>query len=105
MTATATLTAGTTVTISVIKVPKEARHRKTIERLMRLQPAVQRTLTRVARERTRTTPWNQRGGRMWAARIAATRCVGAELGAKFQLKVTPKIIPDVLAIARFVSIA
>ncbi len=99
------LTAGTTVTISVKKVPLEPRHRKTIERLMRLQPAVQRTLTRVARRRGRDNPLNQRGGRMWVSRIPATRCVGAELGAKFTLRVTPKIIPDVLAVQRFLEIA
>ncbi len=95
---------GKTVTISVKKVPVEARHRKTIERLMRLQPAVQRTLTRIARKRGRDNPLNQRGGRMWISRIPATRCVGAELGAKFTLRVTPKIIPDVMAIQRFVEI-
>ena len=53
------LIAGTTVTISVKKVPLEPRHRKTIERLMRLQPAIQRTLTRVARRRGRANPVNQ----------------------------------------------
>lgn len=99
------LTAGTTVTISVKKVPQEPRHRKTIERLMRLQPAIQRTLTRVARQRGRDNPLNQRGGRMWTSRIPATRCVEAALGAKFKLRVTPQIIPDVKAIARFVEIA
>jgi len=99
------LIAGTTVTISVIKVPAVAKHRKTIERLMRLQPAVQRTLTRVARKRGRDNPENQRGGRMWISRIPATRCVGAELGATFTLRVTPKIIPDVMAVSRFIKIA
>ncbi len=99
------LTPGTTVTISVIKVPREPRHRKTIERLMRLQPAIQRTLTRVARVRGRTNPVNQRGGRMWISRIAATRCVSASKGAKFSLRITPQIIPDVKAISRFVEIA
>ncbi len=105
MTAKKELIAGTTVTISVTKVPAQPKHRKTIERLMRMQPAIQRTLTRVAKARTRATPWNQRGGRMWASRLAATRCVGAALGAKFTLKVTPQIIPDVKAIQRFVEIA
>ncbi|MSR44147.1 MAG: hypothetical protein EXS15_02155 [Phycisphaerales bacterium] len=99
------LIAGKTVTISVTSVPKEPRHRKTIERLMRLQPAVQRTLTRVARKRGRDNPLNQRGGRMWVSRIPATRCVGAELGAKFTLRVTPQIMPDVMAVSRFLEIA
>ena len=100
-----TLTAGKTVTISVTKLPAEAKHRKTIERLMRLQPSIQRTLTRVARERGRTNPENQRGGRMWISRIPATRCVRAEVGAKFTLRVTPKIIPDVMAVQRFIAVA
>jgi predicted component of type VI protein secretion system len=99
------LTPGASITISVTKVPAEPRHRKTIERLMRLQPAVQRTLTRVAKARARKNPVNQRGGRMWVARIAATRCVKAAKGATFSLRVTPQIIPDVKAISRFVSIA
>jgi hypothetical protein len=98
------LTAGKTVTISVLKVPVAPRHRKTIERLMRLQPAVQRTLTRVAKRRGRENPRNQRGGRMWTARIPATRCVSASLGATFPLKITAKIIPDVQAVSRFIKI-
>lgn len=105
MTATIALTAGKTISISVKTLPAEPRHRKTIERLMRMQPAVQRTLTRVARKRGRDNPLNQRGGRMWVSRIPATRCVGAEVGAKFTLRVTPKIIPDVMAVARFLEIA
>ena len=99
------LTAGKTVTISVLKVPAAPRHRKTIERLMRLQPAVQRTLTRVAKRRGRENPRNQRGGRMWTSRIPATRCVSASLGATFPLKVTAKIIPDIQAVSRFIKIA
>ncbi len=99
------LTPGTTITISVTKVPAEPRHRKTIERLMRLQPSIQRTLTRVAKVRSRKNPVNQRGGRMWISRIAATRCVSAAKGATFSLRVTPQLIPDVKAISRFVSIA
>jgi len=99
------LTAGKTVTISVLKMPAAPRHRKTIERLMRLQPAVQRTLTRVAKRRGRENPRNQRGGRMWTSRIPATRCVSASLGATFPLKVTAKIIPDIQAVSRFIKIA
>jgi hypothetical protein len=41
---------------------------------------------------------------MWTARIPATRCVSASLGATFPLKITAKIIPDVQAVSRFIKI-
>lgn len=100
-----TLTPGTTVTLRVKTVPATAKARKTIERLMRLNPKAQRTLDKVAKVRGRTTPLNQRGGRMWASRIPATKCVGCEAGATFPLRITPQIIPDVASVGRYIEIA
>lgn len=100
-----TLTPGTTVTLRVKTVPSTAKARKTIERLMRLNPKVQRTLDRVATVRGRTNPLNQRGGRMWTSRIAATKCVSCAKGATFPLRITPQIMPDVASVSRYIEIA
>ena len=99
------LTPGTTVTLRVKTVPTTAKGRKTIERLMRLNPKVQRTLDKVAKVRGRTTPLNQRGGRMWASRMVATKCVNCEAGATFPLRITPQIMPDVASVGRYIEIA
>ena len=45
-----TLTPGSTVTLRVKTVPATAKARKTIERLMRLNPKAQRTLDKVAKD-------------------------------------------------------
>ncbi len=99
-----TLTPGTTVTLRVKTVPTTAKGRKTIERLMRLNPKVQRTLDKVAKVRGRTTPLNQRGGRMWTARMKATKVVNLSKGASFSLFVTPQIVPDIKSVSKFVTV-
>jgi hypothetical protein len=46
----------------------------------------------------------QRGGRMWTARMKATKVVNLSKGASFSLFVTPQIVPDIKSVSKFVTV-
>jgi hypothetical protein len=99
-----TITPGSTVTITLNQVPAEPKYRKTLQRLMRMQFSVQRVLTRIATARGRDNVVQQRGGRMWTARMKATKVVNLSKGASFSLFVTPQIVPDIKSVSKFVTV-
>lgn len=99
----AELAPQTTVTFTIKALPRTERQRKTLQRLMRLQPKVQRTLTRLATVRRRETPWTQRGGRLFARRKTPTKVVIPAVGASFTLRVTPQIVADIKSVERYLS--
>jgi len=99
----ADLVHSSTVTFTIKAMPRTARQRKTLQRLMRLQPKVQRTLTRIATVRRRETPWEQRGGRPFARRKSPTKVVVPSVGASFTLKLTAKIIPDIKSVETYLT--
>ncbi|MBM4113585.1 MAG: hypothetical protein FJ253_09495 [Phycisphaerae bacterium] len=92
-----------TVTFTVKALPRTDRQRKTLQRLMRLQPKVQRGLKRLADARRRETPWTQRGGRPFARRKAATKLVVPRVGATFTLRLTAQILPDIRSVEKYLS--
>lgn len=92
-----------TVTFTINALPRTERQRKTLQRLMRLQPTVQRTLTRLANARRRNTPWTQRGGRLFARRKSPTKLVLPTVGASFTLRLTPQILPDIKSVERYLT--
>ncbi len=94
---------GKTLTFTIKTLPRTERERKTLQRLMRLQPKVQRTLTRIANVRRRETAWTQRGGRLFARRWQATKIVFPTVGASFTLRITPQIMPDLKSVERFLD--
>ncbi len=99
-----TLAPNDTVTFAVASVPSRPAQRKTIERLMRMQPGIQRSLYKRARKRRQTdNVAHQRGGRMWMVRVSATKMVRAEIGQTFTIRVTPQIIPDIRSVERFLK--
>jgi hypothetical protein len=65
---------------------------------------VQRVLTRIATARGRDNVVQQRGGRMWTARMKATKVVNLSKGASFSLFVTPQIVPDIKSVSKFVTV-
>lgn len=90
-----------TMTFTVTSVPKAARARKTIMRLMRMQPDVQKGLARLAARREREdNREQQRGGRIWTSRAKVTKLVRVAVGESFTLKVTPQIVPDLRSVER-----
>ncbi|MSR18869.1 MAG: hypothetical protein EXS00_06860 [Phycisphaerales bacterium] len=97
------LTLGATVKFSIKSVPAAIKHRKTIHRLMRMQPSIQRILGRLAKIRDRKNDRHQRGGRIWTSRIKATQVLVVEKGATFAVRVTPQLIPDIKSVSRFLE--
>ena len=93
-----TITPGSTVTITLNQVPAEPKYRKT------MQPSVQRVLTRIATARGRDNVTQQRGGRIWTARMKATKVVNLSKGTSFSLFVTPQIVPDIKSVSKFVTV-
>jgi len=99
----AELAPSRTVTFTIQALPRTERQRKTLQRLMRLQPKIQRGLTRLATVRRRETAWTQRGGRLFARRWDATKLVVPSVGATFTLRLTPQILPDIKSVERYLS--
>ena len=93
-----------TVTFTVTKVPKRLAQRKTIERLIKMQPDIQRGLRKRARRRRQhDNIATIRAGRKWIHRVRATRMARVEPGETFTLTLTPQIIPDVRSVERFLE--
>lgn len=91
------------VTFTVKALPRTERQRKTLQRLMRLQPKIQRGLSRLATVRRRETLWSQRGGRPFARRWQATKLVVPQVGATFTLRLTAQILPDIKSVEKYLS--
>ena len=97
-------TPGKTVTFTITAPPQRTAQRKTLARLMKMQPRVRRELTKVARRRSRkdNIP-TTRSGRIWLNRAKVTRLVRVEAGETFTLTVTPQIVPDLQSVSRFLE--
>jgi hypothetical protein len=93
-----------TVTYTVTKVPHSAAARKTIERLMRMQPQVQKELERRAdRRRQKDNVTRRRAGGMWTSRVRTIKLAHIEQGATFTLRVTPQLLPDLKSVESYLS--
>ncbi|MHC4770095.1 MAG: hypothetical protein ACYTEI_15520 [Planctomycetota bacterium] len=95
-----------TVTFTVTRVPPRSAQRKTIERLMKMQPDVQHGLKMRARKRRQhDNIVDIRAGRKWIQRVTASKLARAEEGQTFTLTLTPQIIPDVKSVQQFLKAA
>ena len=93
-----------TVTFTVTRVPARSAQRKTIERLMKMQPDMQRGLKmRARRRRQHDNIVDIRAGRKWIHRVRASRLARAEEGQTFTLTLTAQIIPDVKSVQQFLK--
>ena len=93
-----------TVTFTVTRVPQRIAQRKTIERLMKMQPDVQRGLEMRARKRRQhDNIVDIRAGRKWIQRAKATRLAHVLEGETFTLTLTPQVIPDVKSVEQFLK--
>lgn len=91
---------GQTMTFTVKRVPDRIASRKTIRRLMRMQPDVQKGLRKLAKRRARFDNRDtNRGGRIWVDRAKTTKLTYVKKGETFTLLVTPQIIPDIKSVA------
>lgn len=101
----ATIPATGTVQLTVTSLPRTVAGRKTLVRLMRLNTATQKTLTRVAefrkRELNRRT---RRGGRIWLARANAAKQVKLAVGVTFPVNMRPQLVADVASVEKYVKV-
>jgi hypothetical protein len=98
------ITPGKTVTFTITSAPQRVPQRKTLARLMRMQPDIRRELKMVARRRRQkdNVP-TRRSGRIWVNRAKATRLVRVEPGQSFTLTVTPQIVADLQSVRGFLD--
>lgn len=102
--AASTIAPQKTVTFTVTKVPHRAAARKTIERLMRLQPQIQKELDRRADlRRQKQNVTRRRGGGMWTSRVRVVKLAHLEPGASFTLRVTSQLLPDIKSVEQYLS--
>lgn len=93
-----------TVTFTLTRVPRRLSHRRTLERLMRMQPGIQAGLKRLARRRRQhDNKLITRGGRFWHVRVPAAKLVLLDAGRSFTLTITPQIIPDLRSVERYLE--
>lgn len=91
---------NTDVTFTVTRLPRRAATRKTIERLMWMQPGAAKILRGYSRRRKqKDIEPTIRAGRVWFNRPRASRPQRAEVGAEFTLRVTPQIVNDLKSVA------
>jgi len=98
------LVAQKTVTFTIASMPRRAAQLKTLERLMRMQPHIQRGLDKLARRRRQTD--NQpraRAGRTWIDREPTVKLVHPARGDTFTLRLTPQILPDLRSVEKYLS--
>jgi hypothetical protein len=96
---------NTEVTCTIIKAPTRPASRKTIERLMWMQPHAKKDLSMLQRRRKqKDIKYTIRAGRVWFDRPRATRTVRCEKGASFTLNVTPQIVNDLKSISKYLEI-
>lgn len=98
------LAPSSTVTFTITTLPKNERGRKTLNRLMKMQPEVQKGLSMLARRRRQkdNIP-TKRAGRIWINRKKPTALTRVEIGESFTLRVTAQIIPDIKSVAAYLK--
>ncbi len=98
------LSPNTDMTFTISREPRTPAARKTIERLMWMQPEVQKDLRKLARQRKqKDIRPTIRAGRVWFDRPRATRTARAEVGAAFTIRVTPQIVNDLQSVASYLE--
>lgn len=98
------LAPSSTVTFTITTLPKNERGRKTLNRLMKMQPEVQKGLSMLARRRRQKDDIpTKRAGRIWINRKKPTALTRVEIGESFTLRVTAQIIPDIKSVAAYLE--
>lgn len=99
-----TLAPGRTITFTVKRVPDRAASRKTLRRLMRMQPVIQKGLRMLALRRAAVdnVP-TRRGGRIWMNRAKTTKLTYIRAGETFTLLITPQIMPDIRSVEAYLD--
>lgn len=98
------LTPGDVMTFTVKRVPDKDAARKTIRRLMRMQPEIQKGLEQLSKRRKREDiNARQRAGRVFLHRPRTTKLTHVGAGESFTVRVTPQIMPDIRSVASYLD--
>lgn len=100
------ITPTSTITFTVRQTPDKPADRKTIQRLMRMQPHIQKGLKALQkRRRQKDNHTYIRAGVPWTERVKATRLTRVEQGAQFTLFITPQIVADLRSVEQYLDAA
>ncbi len=98
-----TLNAGETIKCTINKVPNNQDACDTIERMMRRDPDIKRSLARAQRMRRQRMNAYIRGGRLWYSREKAARIAMCEQGNEWSMRFTHDISPDLSSVEQYLS--
>jgi hypothetical protein len=98
------LTPGQTIRCTVAKAPRAEAKIDTIERLMRLEPGVQRGLRRAQQRRRQDMVVYNRGNRDWYKREKCARLVKCTQGASWTMRYSHHLAPELRSIEGFVQV-
>jgi hypothetical protein len=99
-----TLKPGQTIRCTVLKLPKAAADKKTIERLMRRDPAVSKGLRKSHKLRSETTVTYNRGNRDWVQRQKVGKIVRLVNGNSWTCAFDVAVAPDFRAVKDYLKI-
>lgn len=95
---------GQMIRCTVLKLPRAAGAKKTIERLMRRDPAVVKGLRRSQKLRARSTVVYNRGNRDWVQRQSCGKIVRVVRGNSWQCPFDLSMTPDIQSVAAFLKV-
>ncbi len=98
------LKAGQNIEVTITDAPRREADRKTIARLMRLDPDIKRALTKAQHHRMKTLVVRSRGKRPWAVRQKSARIARVENGASWKMTYFPHVANDFRSVEKFLSI-
>lgn len=100
----ASYSVGQQIRCTITTSPRSKGAESTLVRLMRLDPASKRAMTRAHRERMQNLLVRSRGGRPWCVREHAAKIVRAETGETWTMPFLPKFAPDLNSVAEYLKI-
>lgn len=96
--------AGQNVRLTVVKAPRAQGCVTTIERLLRLDPIVQRGLRKARSKRKQTQFWFNRGNRDWLKRQTCGKIVKCAAGSTATFPYAVNLAPDIQSVAKYLKI-
>ena len=100
----AEIACGQDTTFTITSVPQRPADRKTLTRLMQMEPSVKKGLRALAKKRRQHDNRTYiRAGVEWTDRKKATKIVRVAQGESFTVHVTPQIVNDLKSVERFIS--
>jgi hypothetical protein len=104
-TAAPVFSVNTDVTCTIRSIPQRLAGRKTIQRLIQMDPAVAKVLRNLQGRRRRVDNKTYiRAGVAWTDRAKAARPARVELGHSFTIRVTPQIVADLNSVAAHLDV-